>query len=95
MCHNIGGLPVVVHPRIERRHPELGEEDVLAAWRDPLFSIQRPGGDQWVVLGYDERGRLLEMIAVLQDSQWIVFHAMTPPTKKIKAEIASIRRRTR
>lgn len=40
---------------------------------------------RYVAVGYDEYGRLLEMVAVLDESdRWHVFHAMRATTKVLR-----------
>lgn len=44
--------------------------------------------------GYDLHGRYIEMVGVLlSDGVWLVYHAMTPPSKKTLKEIEAARRR--
>ena len=44
--------------------------------------------------GYDLHGRYIEMVGVLlADGAWLVYHAMTPPSKKTLMEIEDARRR--
>lgn len=44
--------------------------------------------------GYDPHGRYIEMVGVpLADGVWLIYHAMTPPSKKTLKEIESARRR--
>lgn len=88
-------LPVVVRTRIRERHPEISEEDVRIAWERAHDSIQRPGESIWITLGFDGRGRELEILGDLCQGRWVLFHALTPPTGKILREIEQIRRRAR
>ncbi|MFT8356367.1 MAG: hypothetical protein ABF780_06515 [Bifidobacterium aquikefiri] len=75
---------LAVHPRVRERHPEIKEEDVLAAWRSALLSAPRMNGTgSWITVGVDGRGRLLEMVSVRNgEGKWLVYHAMTPPSRK-------------
>lgn len=88
-------LPVVVHPRVAERYPEIEPQDVEAAWVRSYESVRRPDENVWIVLGFDRRGRRLEVIGRVQGGAWLLFHAFTPPTKKILRETEQIRRRTR
>ncbi len=68
MCHNnptssTGPAKALVHPRVTCRHPDLTERDVLAAWYHATDAAQRPGTDQWVVIGPAPDGRMVEMVA--------------------------------
>lgn len=86
---------VVVHPRVEARHPELSEDDVLSAWENALVTCQRIGNasDRLVALGSDAKGRLVEMVANrLPEGTWVIFHAMTPPSRNTLVELNMTRR---
>ena len=87
---------VIVHPRVHEHHPNISEEDVLAAWHNVLLSAQRDNGTgAWVSIGMDGNGRLLEMVSVHNGSgQWLIYHAMTPPTKKTMKELGAVRRKS-
>jgi hypothetical protein len=83
---------VIVDPRINVRHPEILEADVLSAWHNAMIIIERVGiplpDVVLVAVGSDANGRLIEMVgAVLTDGTVHVFHAMTPPSKKTLQEI--------
>ena len=84
------GQSVLVDKRVHERHPEIDNEDVLAAWDGCLCSARRAHSafDDYVAVGFDSKGRLLEMIAVRNsDGAWYVYHAFTPPTKKVLEEL--------
>ncbi|KAB7789684.1 hypothetical protein [Bifidobacterium leontopitheci] len=85
---------VIVHPRVHERHPDISDEDVLKAWHNVLLSAPRDNGTgSWVSIGMDDNGRLLEMVSVHNDAgQWLIYHAMTPPTKKTMKELGATRR---
>ena len=75
----------IVHPRVNERHPELDAEDVLAAWDGAIMSMPRlpDRPDEYVALGFDGKGRLLEVVAVRgEKGEWLIFHATTPPSDK-------------
>lgn len=100
MCHNnpassTGPAKVLVHPRVTRRHPDLTERDVLAAWQRTIEFIRRADTDQWVAIGPAPDGRMVEMVAEKLPQGWLIYHAMTQPTRKTTAEIRAVRRRTR
>ena len=95
--HNLGDAldRIIVHKRVAERHPGLSPEDVAAAWNTAVVSAPRlsKNPDQYVALGFDGKGRLLEMAAVRTDSgDWLVFHAMTPPTDGTFRELGIERR---
>ena len=80
---------VVVHPRVCERHPELTEEDVRDAWTNYVRMSRREGDDDYfVAVGFDMRGRVIEMVAVeMQGGGWYVYHAFTPATKGVLREL--------
>ena len=84
---------IVVHPRVMERHPELTEDDVRTAWEGYIRMTTREGSDEHVVaLGFDSKGRAIEMIAVETiEGDWYIYHAMTPPTKGILRELGLAR----
>jgi hypothetical protein len=74
---------------VYERHPEVSKHDVLTAWKNCLRSKKRSGGafDEYVAVGVDLTGRLLEMIVAHgSDGTWLVFHAMKA-TKKTFDEL--------
>lgn len=80
--------------RVHGRHPELDVGDVEAAWENYRFAAVRVPGEQEMRTGYDPRGRYIEMVGVLlADGVWLIYHAMTPASKKTLKEIESARRR--
>jgi len=81
---------IKVHERVCRLHPELNNDDVHMAWKHIIRSFTRTWTDQreCVAVGVDGKGRLVEMIAIRsQDGSLLVYHAMTPPTKKVLKEM--------
>ncbi len=83
-------MSVIVHSRITERHPEIQEKDVLVAWEHCIRSIPRleKNSSEYAAVGVDGNGRLIEMIGVrLIDGLWLIYHAMTPPSKKILSEL--------
>jgi hypothetical protein len=87
---------VVVHPRVMESHPEIPAQDALAAWDNILKALPRIGDDpdEYIVIGSDDKGRLIEMVARrTKDDFWVVYRAMTPPTRKALVELGLTRRR--
>lgn len=81
---------LAIHSRIAERHPELTEGDVVHAWENAIVSAPRLGKDrdEYVSVGFDKSGRMIEMAAVRDPSgTWTVFHAMAPPSKKTFHEL--------
>lgn len=81
-------MRVRVHPRATDRHPEVTVSDVVEAFEGTLRSRARDTPPvQWVGVGPDASGRLLEYIAVEDEPDgWLVLHAM-PATKKVLIEV--------
>ncbi|MFD0704343.1 hypothetical protein ACFQY8_01060 [Alloscardovia venturai] len=81
----------IVHSRVHRRHPELSDDDVRHAWWNSISTIARPDTTprQYVSIGVDSSGRVVEMVAIRgKDGKWLIYHAMTPPSKKTLRETA-------
>ena len=81
---------IFVHERICRRLPDLTEDDVAFAWSNAIASRPRLDRDpeEHLALGFDANGRLLEMVGICdKEGDWLVFHALTPATKKAKREL--------
>lgn len=70
-------MRVHVHPRVMRDHPDLDSEDVRSVVERALRSRLRATDPvQWVGVGIDPRGRLLQFVAVeKRPDEWVVFHA--------------------
>lgn len=81
---------IIVHGRIMERHPELTPDDIAHAWGNRIASGNRLLIDlnQIVAVGFDSRGRMVEMVAVIDSNgETLVFHAMTPPSTKTLKEV--------
>ena len=81
---------IAVHRRVRDRHPELANADVLAAWKNAIASTQRTrkNPNEYVAIGFDGNGRLVEMVATrLADGNWLIYHAMTPPSANTLKEL--------
>lgn len=83
-----------VHPRIRERHPEISEADVERAWENFTAAAVRTAAEREVRVGFDARGREIEMVGAMSGGEWLVYHAMTPPSKKTKSEIERAMRRS-
>lgn len=77
-----------VHPRIMQRHPDVCEDDVVAAMRSMIRYKQRESGE-WLAVGVDAKARLVELVYVYDDEAdfFFVFHGMTPPSGKTLKEL--------
>ena len=83
-------MEIYVLPRVHERHPELSVEDVLTAFRSVMVEARRIN-DTWVCIGLDGRGRDVEMVYRQRGDLVVIYHAMTPPTKKTRSEIDRLR----
>ncbi len=83
---------VKVLARVYARHPDLSEEDVLTAWDNRLRTQFRLDGEKpyMVGVGVARSGKPLEMIAFDDQGDTVIFHAMTPPTKKLLKEMGML-----
>jgi hypothetical protein len=84
---------VSVHPRVNRRHLDVTDDDVLVAWQNCLRSAPRlsSASTEHIAVGFDTAGNLLELVAVrTSGGDWVVYHAMRPPTKKTLKELGLI-----
>ena len=81
-------MAVRVHPRVNTRHPDIDDEDAIAAFRNTLRSMPREGTGfppTWVGVGVDSKGRLLEYVAINDGpEQWLIFHAMQATTRVLR-----------
>ena len=64
----------------------LTRDEVLQAAKHIDISLPRENGD-YVAIGFDSHARAIEMLIRVKGDLAIVFHAMTPPTKKIMKEL--------
>ena len=70
---------IVVHPRVLSRHPEISEEDVVAALKNAVAIVNRTYDppDIYAAAGADRKGRMLEVLGVeMDDGRFLVYHAM-------------------
>ena len=63
--------------------------DVLTAFRSVMRDARR-GNGTWVAIGLDGRGRDVEMVYKQVGDSVLIYHAMTPPTKKTLKEIGRL-----
>lgn len=88
---------VYVDDRVETRHPELriSKDDAVAAWYNAIRSRSRieKNPDEYLAIGIDGRGRLIELVAVRDDEgDFLIYHAFTPPQANAKRELGIIER---
>ena len=81
---------IYVHNRICAQHPDLAKDDVAFAWSNAFVSRPRLDKDprEHLALGFDQNGRLLEMVGIRgAEGDWLVYRALTPATKKARREL--------
>ena len=81
---------IFVLDRVAERHPDVAKEDAAHAWYHCIKSMPRLNAnpDEYVAIGYDARGRLLEVIAIRDTKgDWLIIHAQTPPQERLKREL--------
>lgn len=78
-----------VHPHAYKHG--LTNEEIEHAWRNAFEWARRDRDDgktEYIVLGVDSRGRVVEMVArSVADIGYIVFHAKTPPSETALREL--------
>ena len=80
---------IIVHPRVQQRHPEIENSDVETAWKNAIAMHRRTYDppDYFAAAGFDSKNRLLEMVGVETESEDIlIFHAMRL-TDKMRFEL--------
>ena len=82
-----------VHPRIMRRHPEIRQQDIVAAMKSMIRYKYRETGE-WLAVGIDENSHLIEVVYEYDEENdyFFVFHGMTPPSRKTLIELGLERR---
>lgn len=72
----------------------LEEEDIRYAWEHFVRLQHRgsPNEGQAVAIGCDQKGRLIQMVAVEKSFGVLIYHAMTPPTASALFELGLARR---
>lgn len=90
---------LLVHPRITREHPQLSEEDVRYAWEHSYYEVLRPESPnfpEYLWIGKDKHEReveMVEMVGTMTTQGWLIYHANTPVSKRVKAEVKRNERR--
>ncbi|MCL2655057.1 MAG: hypothetical protein FWD65_05065 [Coriobacteriia bacterium] len=75
------------------KHPDISEEDIGYAWENAIASKERKQ-DDYIVLGFDIKGRLLQIGAFRLDyGRWFIYHALTPPQECTFKEMGIDRRK--
>ena len=84
-----------VHTRVNEHHPDIEDADVIHAWENYTDRADREVAVREIRIGFDLKAREIEMVGVLSNGDWLVYHAMTPPTKKTYTEMEKARRNAR
>jgi len=80
---------ITVHPRVQKKHPEITNDDAAHAWHHAIAVANRECNppDYYIAAGMDSKGRMLELVGVeLEDDTLMIFHAMKL-TKKMEEEL--------
>ena len=80
--------------RIEERHPDVSKEDAAAAWSSAVAwmpDLTKDDPRRYIGVGFDGRGREIEVVAIRKDiDTWVVIHAQTPAKTDIKRKLGLI-----
>ena len=68
----------------------LTEEEIRYAWSHFLRKRYRgaPNEGEIVAIGFDCKGRLIQMVAMEKHCGILIYHAMTPPTRRVLLELS-------
>ena len=83
-------MRILILDRVHERHPELTADDVVAAFRSVMREARRADG-AWLAIGLDGRGRDVEMVYKQIGDRVLIYHAMTPPTKRTLQEVDNLK----
>lgn len=85
---------VELHARVLVKRPWLTASGILWAWETALISVDRPDSDppQIAAIGFDNDGKLLELLAFQRrGGAMVIYHAM-PVTRRFLKELGLDRR---
>ena len=73
----------------------LTDEDIVHAWEHRLRTQFRdaPHEGELLVIGYDRKGRCIELIAAEHENRTDIYHAIRPPTTSVLEEMGLTRRK--
>jgi hypothetical protein len=80
---------IKVHSRVNKKRPEISDEDAIHAWSNAIVIVNREFNppDYYAAAGMDSKGRILELVGVeLEAGSLMIFHAMKL-TSKMKEEL--------
>ncbi|MCL2807509.1 MAG: hypothetical protein FWD27_05010 [Coriobacteriia bacterium] len=87
---------VFVDDRVPYRHPSISKEDAATAWMNCIKSLPRldKNPDEYLAIGTDGKGRLLELVVIRnKEGDWLIYHAVTPPTENAIRELQMDRKK--
>jgi len=87
---------LTIHPRVLKRHPGFTEEDIKTAWKNAYYEalrLESSNFPEYLWIGADASGRQIEMVGVLVENGWLIYHANTPLSSRTIAEVRRARRR--
>ena len=80
---------IAIHPNSYKHG--LDDNAIEHAWRNAFEWLRRDRNDgktEYVLLGVDRQGRLVELVARSAGNDgYIVFHANTPPSRRVLEEL--------
>ena len=67
----------------------LEPDDIEYAWLNFVAKLYRGSPDEGevIAIGYDRRGRFIEMVGAERSFGTVIFHAMQPPTRNAMSEL--------
>lgn len=67
----------------------LEPKDIEYAWDNFVAKVYRgaPNEGEIIAVGYDGKGRFVELVGAERSFGIVVFHAMTPPTRNAMREL--------
>lgn len=83
---------IFVHPHALKHG--LKEDEILFAWANFIRKRHRdvPNNDQMIAIGVTQSGKHIQMVGIIKPFGLMIYHAMTPPTEKMLAELGLGRR---
>lgn len=77
---------IVVDERVNERHPDVTEDNVIHAMKSMIKYKPRPNTDEYIAVGLDESSRMLEMVynySFFADV-FFVWHSQKATTKTLE-----------
>ena len=82
---------IKVLERVNKRHPDMIELEVVGAWESRIRTQYRLDGNKpyMVAVGVSSSGKLIQMIAFDDGGDMVIFHAMKA-TNKVLIELGML-----